>query len=248
MKNIATKLLIKFIFLIGLSNFSFADSIVDSNLCSSKIGRGGNLISEQNGFLYGKCQGKVSAPSSSNKILTFQTAAQTKESVVSSKKSVDRSELAFVNKPILVGQTYNINYDIKIDRSSDITNTWFYVMQLWQNEKLPPVFSGRISRGTSKNLAFVVRNPDVHVTGAVIKRLDLPQDDWTNFSIKILIDSDYIGHINILKNGEQFVNWEGKLGYPSIQPSNQFRLKFGMYKEHEQNKDFKVYFRNIKLN
>lgn len=232
-----------FLFIISIVSNLNAAIIENYRLCSSKIGNGANLISYLDDNLLGKCQGYVLPPSYSRGIITFQTLNYNSIS----NRVVDRTELAFVKNTIQLNKVYNISFDVKIDKNSDNTDTWFYIFQLWQNKELPPIFSGRISRGSSNNLAFVIRNPENHQAGKVISRINLSDKEWYSFSIKLFIGSDSNSFLNIYKDNTHFLSWNGNIGYPLIFPYKDFRFKFGIYKEHENNKKFKILFKNVKI-
>lgn len=225
--------------------FASNPAIIDASKCSSKMGEGGNYHSKQT-KLAGKCEGNALAPIIRNDRIVFSVPSQ--NSVIR-QKSNDRTELAFTKTPIQFNKNYLIDFKVQIDPKSDITNNFYYVMQIWQSPEYSPIFGLRVDRGTKARGAFVIRNEQDHLAGKRIARVDLASKE-KHYQIYLNINDNLTGKIKISENSKIIVDWDGLIGYPIENSSNKSRLlimKFGLYKGPEPEKNFKVSFKDVAL-
>lgn len=211
-------------------------------LCSAKIGNGGNLESDTLGKLAGKCEGHGASPI----IVQDAIAFKVKKANVASAK--DRSELAFTNYRLPLGKEVQISFDIKLDENSSITDTWYYLLQFWQGSSHPPIAGLRINRGTSHSAMFITRGEYSKASGFTVSTHELTPGKWHHFDIKILLSKNMNGHVEITQNNSKPMSWSGKMGYSKKNKGLPwYRVKFGIYKGGEADKNFGVSFRNVEF-
>lgn len=234
------------------------DAYIESpEQCSSLIGAGGNYIGT--GIrLQGKCEGsaispRIDGPRSYQKHVTFKIDPNKPYSHGS-----DRSELAYI--PYFpFGSTVYIGFRMKVPSTSEITNDFFYPLQLWQKCNTParPIAGLRISRNSSHSVAFMTRG---EIQDGNIVSANFKPDVW--HQIVLAIRANPLNSGTITNDGAVFrVFMDGKQIGESFDPygwyanhagiegncSQSFRVKYGIYKAHEQGKTFEVSFDDLRI-
>lgn len=222
--------------------------LINPSGCTSKIGNGGNYYSRVTGKLAGKCEGGGLAPFLKNNMIVFSAPKKTEDSVLATYLK-DRTELAFNRNLIQYDKDYIFDFYVEVDKNSDITNEFFYLMQIWQSPEYSPIFGLRIDRGTQSRGAFVIRNNNDHLAGKRLVRVDLGHG-LKHYRIYMNFGKDLNSHIKIYEDSNLITDWSGTVGYPIEKSTNKSELlilKFGLYKGTEHNKSFKVYFKDVTL-
>jgi len=222
--------------------------IENASECSEKMGSGGNYYSESTGKLSGKCEGDGLAPVIEDGLIVFSVPSKSSEAIPISHIK-DRSELAFTAKKIKYDTSYVLDFKVQIDPKADVTNDFFYVMQVWQSPEYAPIFGLRVDRGTKSRGAFVIRNEQDSVAGKRLIRTDL-SSSLKHYRVYMNIGEGLNSRIKIYEDSKVITNWSGKMGYPRETSSNNpdsLVLKFGLYKGSEPDKNFKVYFKDVTL-
>ena len=121
---------------------------------------------------------------------------------------------------------YYFGYAFKLHRDIETPTEMTMISQIWQGSPHSPSFSVQLTPNWSKNggntlqLEFWVRND---TTGTmhydqplVIGATQVDIDEWYTLVYKFVpsyVDDPYNGKIQIWKNGDSIVNWDGKWGY-----------------------------------
>lgn len=230
------------------NTIAVSPEIKDAFKCSSKMGQGGNYYSKEVGKLAGKCEGQALPPILVNDTIVFSVPKKTDYSKLYI-KSNDRTELAFTGERIKYNQDYLIDFKVQVDPNSDITNEFFYVMQIWQSPEYSPIFGLRVDRGTKSRGAFVIRNEEDSLAGKRLVRVNL-ESQLQHYQIYMNIGKDMRSKIRVYENLRLISKYDGLVGYPVDNSQNQNGLlimKFGLYKGPEPSKSFKVTFKDVSL-
>jgi hypothetical protein len=237
-------------------------TIVNPQLCSPTIGDGGSL-NEAGKHYPGKCEGaglpvEISGTHKYQKYLKFKT-----DTAYNGTAPGTRTELATQFFPF--NQRIYIGFRVMIPSGVEVTNDFFYLLQMWQcapapGESAPPIAGIRIDRGTMDVLQFITRG-DAPGNDRVMD-FDLPPNVWHRFVIQLNVDTTTGGTA-------QFAVWNDEFGTPTVSnvpygysansgtcnenPAPQhFRFKFGIYKGNdaggnEKNKRYEVRFDDIRI-
>lgn len=214
--------------------------ITNVDKCSATIGAGSNLYAP--GIFYkGKCEGHVEGP----QLIDGEGAVF--KVLKGEKTPKDRSELADTVHPMDPGKTYYITASIQIPEQSDVTNEFFYILQLWQGPSFSPSAGIRITRGTSHKGQLMARNAN-NQNGHGVANIDFSDNQWHSFIIKVRMTKDNNGLLGIITPDGKVTEWKGKVGYSDDERANPtYRLKFGIYKGSESDRSFEVHERKVKI-
>ncbi|MGJ8522722.1 hypothetical protein R84981_001413 [Carnimonas sp. R-84981] len=216
-----------------------SNKLIDRDQCSSIMGKGANLVGVQN--YQGKCEGNAVPPVlDRNGIITFHIKK-------GRKGTKDRSELADVKRRLQFNKAYCIKASIKIPKNSDITKSFFYVLQFWQGGGYPPFAGVRINRNSSHQAVLIARSKK-NDKGNIVAKMDFSSGNWMDITMRIKVGSDRHGEIIVWNNGYKVADWRGKIGYANSNELKKFyRMKFGIYKGSEPKKDFIVLMKNVSI-
>lgn len=223
--------------------------------CAPKIGSGANLVEKGQSYL-GKCEGAGIAPElgqidSLRNYLRFRTNPKTMA-------PKDRSELAVTQEFFPFKKQIYVGFKIMIPVNVSATNGFFYGLQFWQCSQKGPIAGLRISRGTSHRINFVTRgdggdNPS-------FGSFNLQPGAWHKIIIGLNPNPrDGLGEMKVWLNGSgtPFI-YKGSFGYlnlgacnepnePKVRPSQAYRVKFGIYKANEPQKNFEVRIDDLRI-
>lgn len=218
--------------------------VVASERCSAKIGEGGNLRSGRV-ELEGKCEGSgqpVILKSNDPGERSLQFKVNSKD-----KSSKDRAELAFTRERFKFGQEYFIGFEIKIPAGSDVTASWYYLVQFWQGGNRPPLAGLRMNRGAS-HTATVMARGEGNAKGDAITGISLPPGQWVKLALKLNVKPTGHSCVAVWQVNKSPEQWCGQMGYPQDGTlKNWYRMKFGIYKDSEPGKTFYSEFRSIRI-
>lgn len=216
--------------------------VQNAGSCSAVIGRGGNLnVGKQ--VLLGKCEGngqpvKVETGQAGGKTLSFSV----KKGRVSKK---DRAELAAVQSRLNFNKDEFVGFEILIPKNSDITNSWFYMVQFWQGANHSPIAGLRMSRGYSHRAQLMFRG-EGDPKGTTATTINFEPGRWTKIGLALNFNPRGNSCMTIYMEGKSPYRKCGQAGYTGKGVKPWYRLKFGIYKGSEPDKSFNVKFRNIK--
>lgn len=218
-------------------------------MCNSDISNGGGDLLENAQVFRGKCEGSGNAPSivkdfDGQLFLKFFTSKASK------KDPKTRTELAITDKWYKYEEPVFISFRVRIPENASITNDFFYLMQFWQPGGGAPLAGVRVKRGTERSINFMTRGDE---RARSMATFDLAINEWKYFVIKSVV--------NPLGEGGEFTVWDepglpvnsyfGRFGYsnPELPKKSKlrkrFRVKFGIYKGVEINKQFEVHFDDL---
>lgn len=228
--------------------------VINPQACGEKIGAGGNYI-EGSSVLKGKCNGNVKPPAlraiDGRKALEFRT----KKSRSSSAK--DRVELAWTGV-YKFGERIKISARIKIPEGSDVTNQFFYLMQLWQCPGRPPIAGIRLKRGTSHTLQFITRGTVLEEEKRPSTRFkfDLTPGKWHKIDMTLRVNPNENGKAvfavsvdgNMLGRNTFPYGFKGKnICVGGMPTPDTYRVKFGIYRGNERAKEQAIQFDALKI-
>lgn len=229
--------------LIFASCLANSSELIRSELCSSKIGAGGNLVTKT-GVLAGKCEGAGLSPILSD-LEEVEFNVGTGDKVSAGK---DRTELAFTDIKWPLGKAAYVEFDIYMPVGVDETETWYYLFQLWQGPSHPPIAGLRVNRGTANQVMLFARSKSSK-SGEKVGLYNLKLGQWNKIRMKVLVNPDQTGSIITYNASGNILNkWYGSVGFSEKDKGYRwFRVKFGIYKGHEHGKRFAVKFRGLRL-
>jgi hypothetical protein len=228
---------------------------------AGKIGKGGNYLETGAGaalFLLQRGGANIpqTAGSPGSRYLSFTTNLRGSD--------VDRSEYTpthygFKSSGFYkFGQSYNIGFDLRIPKGSEITNNFYYLMQWWQGAGLPPIAGIRMKPGTSHTLEFIERSTQKTSSNGlavpdIITEYNLQPDQWHQINIGYNLDPSKSGFFDVSVNGSSIGRFNGQIGSSKSgtvkgldKPPKNYRVKFGIYKASEPS-IFSVDYDNIVL-
>jgi hypothetical protein len=149
---------------------------------------------------------------------------------------VERSEIQFGTN-FGPGQRSSLGYKFTLEPGADNSADWLLITQIHQTpQEGPPPFAIEL---VGERLRVMIRNDDerdgIATDGGPIVRGEV-YDIWS----ELQFDPDGNGICNVWCNGEQIVNYTGKLGYAS----QEYFWKLGCYREASR-EVIAVTFRNI---
>lgn len=230
-------------------------SIKRPELCDIDIGNGGGDLVAAGVRYRGKCDGAGLAPKIEidgvERYLKFATDPGYQDEVRD--KNRTRTELALTSKWFAFGEPVFVGFRIRVPKGTDETNAFFYLMQFWQCAGAAPIAGVRMRRGYSHTVNFMTRGDS---RAASMGTYDLRPDSWASFVIKATVDPTG-------ENGS-FLVWNDPNGEPRrfngayghakrgtcdnlVEPPQRFRLKFGIYKGTEVNKQYEVNYDDIRI-
>ncbi|MCC6137240.1 MAG: heparin lyase I family protein [Bdellovibrionaceae bacterium] len=154
----------------------------------------------------------------------------------------DRTELAYTKEYFPFGKTIHIGFDFMLPEDASETNDFFYVLQLWQGNGYGPIAGVRIKRGTSHYLQFITANDLERKTRV---GYELTPNKWHHFVISLRADATGAGSFVVRADGKEIGRYSGPIGHLALDPH--FRVKFGIYKGHEQDRYFEVNYDNLRI-
>ncbi|MDO6838040.1 heparin lyase I family protein [Paraglaciecola chathamensis] len=236
--------------------------IISVGICTKSIGEGNNLI-EHSVTYKSKCEGdghgpKLEYETDGTPYLTFKTSG--KEEAGYMPKS--RTELAITDpkRPYFqFGKDYYIGFKLKIPDSSAAVaiNNSFYIFQLWQCSGASPIAGLRLSPSdkytdnSTTNINFMTRGD--FSEGSTV-HFNIQNDKWIHFIVKVNVNPRKgRGQLTVWKNiNEVKVETNTSFGYfnkgictKGKRPPQHFRVKFGIYKNFEKNKNFIINYSNF---
>jgi hypothetical protein len=176
----------------------------------------------------------------------------------------DRSELA-TGWDLPFHTDVWVGFDVRIPKGvDDVTGSGAYVLQLWQCTA-NPIGGVRIQSGAGNghNLQFVRRGEEPgtdYNTSMATKNVGA--DEWHSFVIKYNVEPYHDGapkgriavwHKSATTVEEKLFEREEYFGYATRSRckndsfKNEFRIKFGMYKDYQPGATFRSDFRNVRV-
>lgn len=221
--------------------------IKKQNMCSPKMGEGGNY-SESGKKLSGKCQNGGKSPAlvkdpQGKHFVFWSNPASGSENT--------RTELASPLIPF--NQTAKISFLIRIPEGAakNPPGQMFYALQLWQCAPLSPIAGIRVTEGSSHSINFITRHQNS--SSPTIASLDLTPGEWTRIEIKVTpsLDPDR-GYMGVFANGRTIANWRGAFGSnptlcESPPNSDKWRVKFGIYRSPNNENSYEVNFDDFRV-
>jgi hypothetical protein len=226
-------------------------SVKSPEKCDADISNGGGDLVAAGVRYRGKCEGAGIAPKIEKKGRVRYLKFATDPSYQGETKT--RSELALTYKWFPFGEPLYIGFRIRVPKEVDKTDAFFYMMQLWQCSSASPIAGIRMSRGHSHRVNFMTRGDS---RAASMATYDLSPDTWTSFVIQAIVDpSGAKGSFVVWNDPEDKPNvYSGSYGYAKsgtcrdqMEPPQRFRIKFGIYKGHENNKLYEVDYDDIRI-
>lgn len=227
------------------------ETITSPQECSEVLGAGGNVFTSSRKKLLGKCNGAGmpvrTGSERNNNFLLFSTA-------LGVKSPKDRTELA-LPKYYKFGKDLYFSFDIRVPPNSPHTSEFLYVVQFWQCPGLSPIVGLRLTRGTSSQLALVVRGEGSSASSnnAAIARIPLGEAKWNQVALRVRPGLEKSGSVEMWANGQKVGKWQKTIGFnPGSACRNNpavtsYRVKFGIYKGNEPDRSHTFHFDNIIL-
>lgn len=213
--------------------------------CSRTMGAGGNVYVDGL-FLSGKCEGDGLSPVvTADGVVEFRVPPGWRG-------GKDRSELAFAGDRLPFGVPVTIDVELFVPAGSDVTDSWFYLLQLWQGTRAdgpdgeargrPPIAGLRMNRGASHRASFIVRDAG-NEKGDRVATVDIGRDRWVPVTIALVVEPGGTSTADVWVDGRR-ESWRGSMGYTAEEGGLPwFRVKFGIYKDDEAGRDFRVRFK-----
>jgi hypothetical protein len=228
------------------------DGVRNQGTCSTSISDGSGDLLTSAGLLRGKCQGNGKA--SSVVKIAERDALHLQAYGVNANEKVSRSELALTSKNFAFNEVTQIEFDIMIPESADITDSFYYLLQLWQCSPLSPLAGIRIRRGTSHEINFMTRG-DEREKGASFGAINLQPGEWKSLRLEFNVKADSAdAYFSAWENNNLVGTRRGSFGFsPNFsckggsKAPDHYRLKFGIYKAYEEGKSFEVFFDKIRI-
>lgn len=178
----------------------------------------------------------------------------------------DRSELA-TGWDLPFHTNVWVGFDVRIPAGvDDVTGSGAYVMQLWQCTA-HPIGGVRIQSGAGNghNLQFVRRgeDPDTEYNKSMATK-NIGTDEWHSFVIKYNVEPYHDGapkgtiavyHRRVgattvetkLFEREEYFGYATRSNCANDSFKNEFKIKFGMYKDYQPGATFRSDFRNVRI-
>jgi hypothetical protein len=218
--------------------------------CTDRIGNGGNYR-EGLTILKGKCSNSVEPPQLSggpDPYLSFMATGIPH----TGKRGKDRVELARTAY-LPFDQTTYVGLSVRIPEQSARTDDMFYLLQAWQCAGLSPIAGLRLERGTSHTVNVVARKG--RGPGTTVARSQLQPGGWRRFVMALRPDPSGRGDLTVWEQGRQIGSWTGAFGENTAgvcrgvagAPPQHFRVKFGIYKNHEPGRRFVIDIDDFKI-
>ncbi|MFB6719414.1 hypothetical protein ACFCV3_04605 [Kribbella sp. NPDC056345] len=233
--------------------------------CNATLGAGGNLV-EGGRTIEGRCQGAGLSPQitgSDPRALTFRT---NKDYVVPGTLR-DRTELA-TKWELPFHTDVWVGFDIRIPSATDdVTGSGAYVLQLWQCQA-NPIGGVRIQSGAGNghNLQFVRRGEDPNTNYDISMATTNvgTNDEWHSFVIRYHVAPYHEGAAkgritvfhkrvgattveNRVVDREEYFGYATRVRCEDNSFKNEFKIKFGMYKDYQPGATFRSDFRNVRI-
>lgn len=216
-------------------------SIKAPNRCSATIGAGGNLT-EPPYVLKGKCNGAGTSPTIVEDLERSNYLSFTVDPSESVAGERDRAELAYTrNFPFY--EEMHIGFRLMIPPGTDISDEFFYALQLWQCAGQAPIAGVRMARGQSHTINFMTRN---EIDGKSRAHFELVPGQWHAFALTVSPDPVGPALFRVYADGRLLVESFARYGFGADDACGkapnkyEYRVKFGIYKGGEPGRQFKV--------